>query len=256
MDTEFSCHPFSDTTSPLELLESNLREIRNHKAFKRRYFVNNQFVLTPKFGKGSSLQPVQLAKQGLYQPPASSRGRGIPLLHEIFLERHEEDWNILSLDFVDLCPTALQLWIGMNFGSSLEIEMALLGSGTKADSKSATDVTDLVRSKILRESCLFLHPKNEFDPEALGVPEASLKVVYRISSKLYTIVVGLFSPHVVVLNPHNHLLAGGKELLIGKGTRGNGTIQPFGQSGITMKWQKTDNRSIRFSYLDKDKNTE
>ena len=240
------------------MLESNLREIRAHKANKRRYFVNNQFVLTPRFGRGASLQPVQLANKGLYQPSRNSGGRGIPLLHECFLEHPEEDWNFVSLDFVDLCPTVLSLCIGMNFGS-LEIELALLGSGESNSNSGATDVTDLVRSKILRESCLFLHPKNEFDPQALDVPEASLTLVYRISGKLYTIVVVLsdqISPHVVVLNPHNHLLAGGKELLIGKGTRGNGTIQPFGQSGITMKWQKTDNRSIRFSYLDKDKNTE
>ena len=67
----------SNTTETLSLLESNLREIRVHKANKRRYFVNNQFVFTPKFQtkeiKGyitgqATLLPVSLAKRGLYNP--------------------------------------------------------------------------------------------------------------------------------------------------------------------------------------------
>jgi hypothetical protein len=252
----------------LELLESNLREIRAHKAHSRRYFVNNQFVLTPAFRTNNlfglltgskSLQPVHLSNWGLYQPPKGSHGRGVPVLHEIFLGNQDEDWNVLSLDFVDLAPAIIDLWIGMNFGS-LEIELALLGNLPKSTAfstrRSAEDVTELVRSRIIRGSSLFLHPLHEFDPDELAAnPDASLTVVYRVSKKLFSVVVPLrelSTTQVVVLNEHNHQLAGGTELTIGS-VEGNGRIDDTRQKrGVVVTWQKTENRSLRFGYLEED----
>jgi hypothetical protein len=250
----------------LELLEGNLREIQIYRAYKRRDFVNNQFVLTPGFqcnnlcglltGR-SSLQPVQLATQELYQPPGASKGRGIPLLHEMFIEHPEEDWNLLSLDFVDLAPSLMQLWVGMNFGP-LGIELALMGNNNGGDNNrrsTAEDVTELVRSKILRGSCLFLHPFHEFDADDIEDAKSTLTIVYKVSGKLYSIVMPwseLSSADVIILNEHNHLLAGGTELTIGEGTQGNGTIVPPRHSRVTVTWQKTEDKSFRFGYLDKD----
>ena len=250
------------------MLEGNLREIQIHKDYKRRHFVNNQFVLTPAFqcsnlfsylSGRSSLQPVQLATQGLYQPPRGSKGRGIPLLHEMFIEHPEEDWNLLSLDFVDLAPSLMQLWVGMNFGP-LEIEMALIGNNGGDDDISvgrstAEDVTELVRSKILRGSCLFFHPLHEFDPEDLENSKSTLTIVYKVSGKLYSIVMSwseLASADVIIMNEHNHLAAGGTELTIGEGTQGNGSIAPPRHSSVTVTWQMTENKSFRFGYLDED----
>jgi len=251
-----------NTTNTLELLESNLREIRRHKANIRRYFVNNQFVLTPAFdandlcdyviGK-ASLQPVQLANQGLYQAPAGSNGMGVPVLHEMFVGHPEDDWNVLSLDFVDLAPAAIQLWIGMNFGP-FEIELALLGNTKSTSRRSAEDVTEIMRSKIIRNSCLLLHPLWEFDPVDLAVPDNTLTLVYRVSGKLYSIVVTLSElvlTQVVVLNEQNHLLAGGEELTIGE-NQGNGIINPQRRSGLMVTWQKTEQKSFRFGYVDDD----
>jgi len=257
-----------NTMDTLELLESNLREIRAHKTHSRRYFVNNQFVLTPAFRTNNlfglltgskSIQPVHLANWGLYQPPKGSHGRGVPVLHEIFLGHQDEDWNVLSLDFVDLAPAIIDLWIGMNFGS-LEIELALLGNLPKSRAfstrRSAEDVTELVRSRILRGSSLFLHPMHEFDPDELAAnPGASLTVVYRVSKKLFSVVVPLrelATTQVVVLNEHNHKLAGGTELTIGS-VQGNGRIDDSRQKrGPVVTWQKTENRSLRFGYLEED----
>ncbi len=234
-------------------MESNLREIRVHKANKRRYFVNNQFVFTPKFQTKqikdyitgqATLLPVNLAKRGLYNPAPS----GMPILHEIMMEHPDEDWNILSLDYVDLAPAALQLFIGMNF-EPMEIELALLG--TSSSRRSIDDVTDIVRSKILRCSCLFLHLKNDLDES-----ESALTLLYRIGNKLYTIVVhlsDLVETHVLVLNQQNHIKAGAKEVSIGNGTEGNGTIWSTRRSGVTVTWQKTEDMKFRFGYLDQDK---
>jgi len=224
-----------NTTDARELVDGNVQEIRKHKANKREYFMNNQFILTPAFKSSdissyltrkSRLQPVQLANQGLYQPPKYSKGRGIPILHDTFVQNPEEGWNLLSLDYVDLAPAVIQLWIGMNF-SPLEIELALLGN-IGAPQRVAKDVTDLVRSKILRESCLFLHPKHEFNLRDLEVPESSLTLVYKISGTRYTIMVALRSTDVVVLHQYNHLLAGGTELPIEEGTVGRAIIYPCG----------------------------
>ena len=246
---------FSNTTDTLALLESNLREIRVHKANKRRYFVNNKFVFTPVFstkqitkyvtGEATFL-PVELAKRGLYKPAPG--GSGIPLLHEIMMEHPHEDWNLLSLDFVDLAPAALQLFIGMNF-ERMEIELALLGTSTSR--RSPEDVTDLVRSKILRGSCLFFHLKHDLDEL-----ESSLTLVYKIANKLYTIVVGLSEfreTHVLVLNQQNHIQAGAKEVNIGMGREGNGTIWSTRRSGVTVTWQKTESLELRFGFLDEDR---
>jgi len=249
-----------NTSDARELVDDNFREICEHKANEREYFVNNQFVLTPAFKtrdipsyltRKSRLQPVYLANKRLYQPPTYTKGRGIPLLHETFVNKPEEDWNILSLDYVDLAPAAIQLWIGMNF-APLEIELALLGN-SGAHGRIANDVTDLVRSKVLRKSCLFLHPKYDFDLRDLEIPEASLTLIYKISGTLYTIVVALSSVlwfiDVVVLNQHNHLLAGGTELTIEEGEAGNVTICPSGD-GVAVPWQRTEEHGIRFGYLD------
>ena len=243
---------FSETNNPSRLMKSNLDEIQFHKAEKRRYFVNNQFVLTPTV-KGNflgflhgetSLRPWLLATRGLYGVPKGSNGTGIPNIHKFFLEHPEEDWNLVSLDFVDLAPSVVELCIGVNcaFGPPLDIKLALLSS-TK-------DVTELVRSKILRKCCLFLHPLHDFDGKDLSDTDSSLTIVYKLSGKLYTIVIPL-SMSAIVLNEHNHVSAGGTELSIGDGTQGNRTFAPR-NSGVVVTWQKSEDMSLRFGYLDED----
>jgi len=257
--TQWLRNKFHNTMNSLELLESNLREIRRHKANKRRYLVNNQFILTPCFdgdicgllSGASTLQPVKLANRKLYQPPRGSHGTGIPVIHEIFLEHPEEDWNVISLDFVSLAPSIVDLCIGFNF-HPLEIQLALLGNG--GGRRSAEDVTELVRAKVLRGTCLFLHPLHEFDPEDYRLPQFALTIVYKISETIYSVVIPLtkdeFTP-VILLHEHNHLLAGGEEICFGEGTRGNGSMMPR-DSGVTLTWQKTEQMSFRFAYVDDD----
>ena len=253
----------SNTTNSLELLESNLREIRMHKANKRRYFVNSQFVLTPAFDGdicglltgSNTLQPVLLANRNLYQSPRGSHGKGVPVIHEIFLEHPEEDWNVVSLDFIDLAPSVIDLCVGFNF-HPFEIQLALLGNG--GGRRSAEDVTELIRAKVLRGTCLFLHPLHEFDPEDYRLPQFALTIIYKISETMYSIVIPLSkdkSTPVILLHEHNHLLAGGSEISFGEGTQGNGRMAPR-NSGVTLTWQKTEQMSFRFAYLDEDEELE
>jgi len=257
--TQWLRNKYHRTMNTLELLESNLREIRVHKANKRRYFVNNQFVLTPEFdgnilgllGGSTTLQPIQLANRKLYQPPRGTHGSGVPVLHEMFLEHPEEDWNVVSLDFVDLAPSIVDLCIGFSY-HPIEIQLALLGNG--GGRRSAEDVTELVRAKVLRGKCLFLHPLHEFDPEDYRLPQFALTIIYKISEKMYSIVIPLkennFTP-VILLHEHNHLLAGGSEISFGEGTQGNGCMAPR-NSNVNITWQKTEQMSYRFAYVDED----
>ena len=240
---------YSNTMDTLQLLESNLREIRAHKCHKRRYFVNNQFVLTPSF-EGKAIGSYITGKASLHQ-----RGKGIPILHQMIMEHPEEDWNIVSLDFVDLASEAIQLFIGMNFGP-LTIELALMG-GADGSRRSAEDVTNFVRSKVLKGSCLLLHPKHELHhllPRIIH--ETSLTIVYKLSGKLYTIELALSdltrTQCAVVLNQHNHLRNGATLLTLGSSNEGNGTIPTKRRSGVTVTWQKTAQQTVRFSYQGRD----
>jgi len=245
-----------DTMNPLELLESNLREIRVHKASKRRYFVNNQFFLTPSFdghilgllGGSTTLQPIQLANRKLYTPAKNSHGAGVPVIHEMFLEHPGEDWNVISLDFVDLEPSIVDLFIGFNF-HNFHIHLALLGTGSR---RSAEDVTELIKAKVLRGKCLFLHPLHDLDSDDYRVQEYTLTIVYKISGKMYSIVIPLTRDNptpVILLHEHNHLMAGAEEISFGEVTQGNGRVSPR-NSGVTLTWQKTEKQSFRFAYLD------
>lgn len=240
-------------TDAWALLRENLKEIHIvvFKAKRRRFFVNNQFFLTPKvsgfFQSGKSLAPIELANKELYQPPFEG---GIPLLHAFFLEHYDEDWNMLSLDFVDRAPSLMNLWIGMNFGT-LTIELALVGSGPDNRSSNAQDVTEIVKNRVIRKSCLFLHPKTDFETVDTSVPDPNLTIVYSIAGKLHSIVVPLskddpaYAP-VIVLSEQNHILAGGAVLTVGE-MEGNGTVDPE-TSGVLVTWQKTERKSFRFGY--------
>ena len=229
----------------------NLEHIRHPSANREKKFVNSQFVLTPdpkafSITGRNYLTPMRLANKQLYQSPKSSSGRGVPFLHRIILENPDEAWNIISLDFVGLAPAALPLFIGMNF-CPLKIELALLGGG--GGGASAKNVTNIVSSKVLKGSCLFLHPKHDFTTSNRE-ESTMLTLVYKISEKLYTIAMNLEWTDVVLLNQHNHLSAGGTLLTIGagKGNKTKGIITT--KSGAKVTWEKTaGEQGIRFGHL-------
>jgi len=106
----------------------------------------------------------------------------MPLLHEFWVDRatsaEHEPWNIVSLDCVDLAPAIVAMLVGLNGVGSLEILLATLVSSSSSSSSPSSKpkssgggggggannhnrftvcVTDQVRSRVLRESCLFLH---------------------------------------------------------------------------------------------------
>lgn len=125
--TEFSCFHNStllhdkwhNTTNPGELLNRNLTHLKRLSRYDRDHMICSQFVFTPQppnnlldtmclvFGL-KSLQPLSLAKQ-LYQKEDA--------LHSFIRDRPDLHWNIVSLDFIDLCPRFINFLIEINNSS-------------------------------------------------------------------------------------------------------------------------------------------
>lgn len=121
---EFSCFNNStllhdkwhNTTNLGELLNGNLTHLRRFSIYDRDCMICSQFILTPQppnnlldtmsllFGL-KSLQPITLVKQ-LYQKE--------DVLHSFIRDRPGLHWNIVSLDFIDLCPGFINFLLDIN----------------------------------------------------------------------------------------------------------------------------------------------
>lgn len=121
---EFSCHLHStllknkwhnsDETS--DLLHSNLTHLRDLTRYDRDFLICNQFVLTPQppcntidafrllFGL-RSIQPISLVRN-LY--------RNEEILQCSVRDRPGLHWNIVSLDFIDMCEQFVSFLISLN----------------------------------------------------------------------------------------------------------------------------------------------
>ena len=109
-----------NTTNSGDLLDRNLTHLRLFSRYDREHMICNQLVLTPQppsnmldavchlFGL-KSLQPISLVKQ-LYQKEE--------VLHCFISDRPDLHWNIISLDFIDLCPQFVNFLIEMNSSRS------------------------------------------------------------------------------------------------------------------------------------------
>ena len=148
----------SNTHDSKQLLEWNLDEVKAHG--KKGKLLNNQFVLTPGVGNigdilklalgWSSLQPVYLAND-LYRP---QKRHGAPLLHDFFAQHPDENWNVVSLDYLDLTPAMASLLVGLNF-SSFDILLATVQYGNPNFYRPSMSVTSKVQSHVMRGKVLF-----------------------------------------------------------------------------------------------------
>ena len=121
---EFACfhnetllqNKWHNTANPTDLLQRNLTHLRSLSISDRDYMVCNQFVFTPQpprnvldvvcllFGL-KTLQPISLVKQ-LYQEDN--------MLQHFVANRRDLHWNIISLDFIDLCQSFVNFLIETN----------------------------------------------------------------------------------------------------------------------------------------------
>jgi len=93
-----------------------------------------------------------------------------------FLRQHvDKEWNIISLDFITLCPDIVDFLIALNLKQPLTIFKAV----AQLEGKHL-DVTAKIQSMVCRESVLFL-----MDPNAdlgLGTEQFTLTSAYRFGA--------------------------------------------------------------------------
>ena len=155
---DFGCHlsqqyvknRWHNTAQARTLLHSNEKFLEEASS---DYWHMHQFVMTPQPPSGvadalqlllgtKSLRPVSLARE-LYRKD----------LLETFLRDNADStaWNIVILDFVDLCPQLVKFLLGLNSPKCLHIKQAVIT--TKDD--GTVDVTEQVQ-KLTRRGCLFV----------------------------------------------------------------------------------------------------
>jgi len=235
-----------NTNDSKQLLEWNLEEVKSQG--KEEKLLNNQFVLTPGVGSAgdivklilgwSSLQPVYLAND-LYKP---QKRHGAPVLHEFFAQNPNENWNLVSMDYVDLTPAMISLLVGINF-SCFDIMLATVQYGNPNFYRPSMSVTSKVQSHVMRGKCLFLNVGKDF-----GSNFGTLTLAYRVLGKFYSIVIHFDGSSVIVLNEYNHMQAGSKEIVIEEGAE-EGSINPGG-GGTIMTWSKEEDNGgeIEFDF--------
>lgn len=228
-----------------QLLEWNLDEVKEQS--KKGKLLNSQFILTPGVGglgdiprllSGMrSLQPVYLANQ-LYKPP---KKHATAPLHSFFQQNASENWNIVSMDFIDLCPAVVSLLVGFNF-NPFEIVLATVQYGNPNFYRPSMSVTSKVQSHVVRNKVLFLNVGRDF-----GSNFGTLTLAYRVRDKYYSIVIHFDGSSVIVLNEYNHMQAGSKEIVIEDNVE-EGSVNPGG-GGTIMTWAKEeDGDEIEFDF--------
>jgi len=235
-----------NTNDSKQLLEWNLEEVKSQG--KKGKLLNNQFVLTPGLRSAgdivklvlgwSSLQPVYLAND-LYKP---QKRHGAPVLHEFFAQNPNDNWNLVSMDYVDLTPAMISLLVGINF-SAFDIMLATVQYGNPNFYRPSMSVTSKVQSHVMRGKCLFLNVGKDF-----GSNFGTLTLAYRVLGKFYSIVIHFDGSSVIVLNEYNHMQAGSKEIVIEEVAE-EGSINPGG-GGTIMTWSKEEDNGgeIEFDF--------
>eukprot|EP00804_Cyclotella_cryptica_P005321 CCRYP_019481-RA/>CCRYP_019481-RA protein AED:0.04 eAED:0.04 QI:278/1/1/1/1/1/3/160/439 len=157
---DFNCHKnarlmknkWHNTQCTTQLLENNEKFLRDN-AQSEDFIVNSQFVLTPMPPSGASdalrllcgvhsLRPVSLVRQ-LYKKD---------VLERFLRDRAEENWNVVTLDFINLCTQLCGFLIGLNSPRVLKIIESIVSS---QDGKHV-DVTKIMNSLVKRGSTLFV----------------------------------------------------------------------------------------------------
>eukprot|EP00538_Stauroneis_constricta_P002327 CAMPEP_0119547272 /NCGR_PEP_ID=MMETSP1352-20130426/1418_1 /TAXON_ID=265584 /ORGANISM="Stauroneis constricta, Strain CCMP1120" /LENGTH=484 /DNA_ID=CAMNT_0007592135 /DNA_START=201 /DNA_END=1655 /DNA_ORIENTATION=- len=232
-----------NTREVSQLMEWNLEEVKAEG--KKGKFLNNQLCLTPGVAGAKdianlvlgwgSLQPARMVGS-MYNPPQKF---STPLLHTFFQKNADENWNIVMLDYIDLCPALMSLLVGFNF-SPFEIVLATVQYGNPNFYRPSMSVTSKVQSHVLRNKVLFLNVGKDF-----GTNFGTLTLAYRVRDKYYSIVIHFDGSSTIVLNEYNHMQAGSKEIPIADGEE-EGTFNPLG-GGTVLNWTKTDG-TVEFDF--------
>jgi hypothetical protein len=190
-----------NTRDVTQLLKWNLEQVQQHGDVvvvvndDKSRLLQNQVVLTPGAGSPTdvlrllvgqlSLRPVSLALR-LYQ---------VHRCEDFFRQYAQQQWNMITLDFIDLVPGLVAFLINLNYHPplmdakrtaasaapsantpiQLQISLAAVHDGTQG---SSTNVTDKVRALIQRDCVLYV--TDVARDLGLSFATGQLTLVYRV----------------------------------------------------------------------------
>lgn len=160
---DFDCHEngnfvknkWHNTTNARSLLRSNGRFLEEAEPSK---FMNSQFVMTPQPpGSASDVFLLLLGAKSL-RPVSLARALYRKDLMESFIRDNADDtrWNIVLLDFLDLCPQLVAFLIGLNYSKQLKIKQALITPKDGTTTIPTIDVTKVMEKLKSRNCCIYL----------------------------------------------------------------------------------------------------
>jgi hypothetical protein len=171
---EFMRNPWNDTRDPKELMAKNLQTVEECEAARDR-LVSNQFMATPGVGSISDVVGALTGKNSLRPVSHACRLYKAGVLDRFLCQNADKAWNIVALDFVDLCPDIVDFLIALNWKL---VTMKILFAAVCVDGKDQ-NVTAKVQSFLCRDCVLFL-----VDPDedlGTGAERFTLSVAYSLS---------------------------------------------------------------------------
>jgi hypothetical protein len=158
------------------LLEYTLDEVARH-GHQRKQFHCSQLVLTPGVG---GLTDVLAALFGLNKLRPASLAYKLYKDHRLgryLRENANKGWNLVLLDYIDLCPWVTYLMTALNFPVPLKVLFAAY-----SDDSSTADVTDSVKTCVCRDRVLYMDSVQEL--LNLSSKTGSLTVVYSLGDEI------------------------------------------------------------------------
>jgi hypothetical protein len=168
----FMHNKWHNTRSVDQLLESNLEEVRKHGTDQNKW-LNSQLILTPGVDGALEIFKALIGRNPLRPVSWALRLYNDNKLGNYFREHSAEPWNVIVLDYLDLCPTVVDFIIALNFCAKLQIEAAVV-----TNHKQKENVTDKIQTWVQRDRVLWLtHVMKDLE---LSFAKGDLTIAYSL----------------------------------------------------------------------------
>lgn len=117
-------------------------------------WLNSQLVLAPGVDGAADVWKAMIGRNSLQPIVGARKLYKAGELDSYLLKNADEPWNLLMLDYIDLCPAIVHLAIAFNFPCTLSISLATVC--TSKDFDGSTDVTAKILTLVKRERVLLL----------------------------------------------------------------------------------------------------
>lgn len=170
------CNPWNNTRDLTELMAKNLKTVEECETLRGK-LLSNQFLVTPGVGGVNDIVGALTGKNSLRPVSHACRLYGPGVLDSFLCQQADKAWNIVALDFVDLCPDITDYLIALNWKHVVTMKVLLAAICVNG---SDQDATKKVQSFLYRDAVLFF-----VDPEedlGAGVDQFTFTVAYSLTS--------------------------------------------------------------------------